>query len=409
MPNTLADARPYTAALTTVFTDKSKLRSDHVPTKIVHRAEQIHRMERILSDALRGLIPTNFLAYGMPGTGKTVVTNSVSSWVANKGGHSVRCPVINCAQFRYEYSCYMALTKLTGMVYRLTERRREHLGLPNGLDVGTAWSLTKRHLASLPGVTIIILDEVDSLFPPDADHILYNLTRINSDIETERLGHGRVCVVGVTNRMEFLENIDPRAASSLGSQRVMFPPYDALDLREILLGRANVAFKDGAVDEAVISSIAAFVTKQGGDSRKALQLLLFAGEQADEEGADRVTEAHLEKSMDRSEVPATVEYIKGLKSPHMVWTLEAVLKALPRSKGKPVSTGDVYEEYCRIARASPVTLRRVSDYLAEFHACGLLTAPINPRGRAGRTRVVSLRVTEDVIRKGLDAVPKWEE
>lgn len=392
----------YTAALSTVFTDKSKLRPDYIPPRIVHRTDQLRKVERNLSDALRNLIPVNFLTYGMPGTGKTSVVGSVANDLQRRGAPQVRFVTLNCSQTRHEYSIYQAVSKLTGQKYRLSSKNREVHGVPGGLEVGTAWHSLKAHLGAIGGITVVVFDEVDRL-GPEADRILYNFTRVNHEISP-----GKVAVVGISNRLEFLESLDPRAASSLGQSRVVFPPYGAPQLADILFQRVESCFKDGAVDGAVVRCVAAVVASEGGDARRALELLLFSGEEADAAGDSRVTEDHLARGFDRVETTATEEVIQGL-SVHMRLALEGAIAAVRRVRNRPADIGEVYEDYCRIAQARgvrPLVPRRVSDFIYELHGCGILNAPIAAEGRAGRRRVVSLRVTEDVIRKGLAKAPE---
>src|SRR5205823_5745445 len=71
-------------------------------------------------------------------------------------------------------------------------------------------------------VTIIVLDEVDKL---KGDEVLYNLSRINSDLE-----RNKVSVIGISNDLKFTEFLDPRVKSSLGEESMIFAPYDAKQL-----------------------------------------------------------------------------------------------------------------------------------------------------------------------------------
>jgi len=67
--------------------------------------------------------------------------------------------------------------------------------------------------------------------------VLYNLTRINSDLKK-----AKVSLIGVTNDLKFTEFLDPRVKSSLGEEEIIFPPYDANQIRDILNQRAQMAF-----------------------------------------------------------------------------------------------------------------------------------------------------------------------
>ena len=52
---------------------------------------------------------------------------------------------------------------------------------------------------------IIILDEIDQLVAKAGDGILYNLTRLNSDLKQTQIS-----LIGISNDLVFIDNIDPR-------------------------------------------------------------------------------------------------------------------------------------------------------------------------------------------------------
>jgi len=52
---------------------------------------------------------------------------------------------------------------------------------------------------------------------------LYNLTRLNTELSKTQL-----CIIGISNNLTFLDEIDPRVRSSLSEEEVVFPPYNAL-------------------------------------------------------------------------------------------------------------------------------------------------------------------------------------
>ncbi len=67
-------------------------------------------------------------------------------------------------------------------------------------------------------VAIIILDEIDNLVKKSGDDILYNLSRINSDLK-----HAKVSIIGISNDLTFTDYLDPRVKSSLGEEEIIFP------------------------------------------------------------------------------------------------------------------------------------------------------------------------------------------
>ena len=79
------------------------------------------------------------------------------------------------------------------------------------------------------------------------DDVLYNLSRVNSD-----LLRSRVSLIGISNDLKFTEFLDPRVKSSLGEDEIIFPPYNAEQIKDILGQRAKLAFKPGVLEDDVI-------------------------------------------------------------------------------------------------------------------------------------------------------------
>ncbi len=84
-----------------------------------------------------------------------------------------------------------------------------------------------------------------------------------------------------------------RLDSSPQDNELVFDPYDADQLREILANRTD-AFEDGVLDPDVIPKVAALSAKEHGDARKAIDTLYEAGRLAEKNGTDTVTVDHVD-------------------------------------------------------------------------------------------------------------------
>ena len=60
-----------------LFLDRKAFDHAFEPTTLPHRDREVEALVRNLVDALNGHIPSNMLLYGVPGSGKTVVTRFV--------------------------------------------------------------------------------------------------------------------------------------------------------------------------------------------------------------------------------------------------------------------------------------------------------------------------------------------
>ena len=236
-------------------------------------------------------------------------------------------------------------------------------------------------------IAILVLDEIDRL--SGKDRILYALSRLNSSLE-----NARISIIGISNNLNVLNDLDPRTRSSLSPEEIVFHPYNADQLRDILKERAKEAFFDGVVDDAVISLCAAYAAKEHGDARRALELLRVAGEIAEREAQTRIEEEHVRMAIQKIERDRVLLTVKNLPQ-HAKILLQIVLS----HEGDFICTGPLYEKYRSRALSlgiQPLTLRRVNDILNELDSLGLITFDIISRGRYGRTRIISPGIDSDI-------------
>ncbi|MFB6068851.1 MAG: Cdc6/Cdc18 family protein [Halobacterium sp.] len=248
-------------------------------------------------------------------------------------------------------------------------------------------------------VAVIMLDEIDKLVEKSGDDTLYNLSRMNSELD-----NSRVSIIGISNDLKFTDFLDPRVKSSLGEEEIVFPPYDANQLRDILQHRSEVAFKQNALSEDVIPLCAAFAAQEHGDARRALDLLRTAGELAERDQSEGVTEEHVRRAQDKIELDRVVEVVRTLPTQSKL-VLYAIL-LLEDNGVHNVNTGEVYNIYktlCDELDADVLTQRRVTDLISELDMLGIVNAVVVSKGRYGRTKEISLSVPVDETEAVLEA------
>jgi len=237
-------------------------------------------------------------------------------------------------------------------------------------------------------VVVIMLDEIDKLVEKSGDDTLYNLSRMNSQLE-----NSRVSIMGISNDLKFTDFLDPRVKSSLGEEEIVFPPYDANQLRDILDHRSDVSFKDDALSDDVIPLCAAFAAQEHGDARRALDLLRTAGELAERDQTDLVKEAHVRKAQEKIELDRVVEVVRTLPTQSKIVLFAIML--LEKNGVRNINTGEVYNIYKRLCEeidADILTQRRVTDLISELDMLGIVNAVVVSKGRYGRTKEISLSV-----------------
>ena len=369
-----------------LFSNRDVLRSDYIPSTLPHRAEHIQRLGGILAPALSGSKISNLFVYGKTGTGKTIVAKFVLERLKKKAeevGAPVTISYVNC---RMAGSNYRVLADLCRCV---------RVEIPfTGLALGEVVDRFKNGLNADRTALIVVLDEIDALVKGrQDDSLLYELTRINEDLAQSWIG-----IVGVSNDLHFKEFLDPRVLSSLSEEEVVFRPYLANELFDILLERAKLAFADGVLSDPPLRLCAGLAAGEHGDARRALDLLRVAGELAEREGARKVEEDHVRRAQHKIEHDRVAEVLKSMPVHSKIVLVCAYLAGNHAPEG--VITGDIYEVYhelCSVAGVDPLTQRRVSGLVNELDVMGILNARVVSFGRYGRTKKIRLGVSPRVI------------
>ncbi|KYK25028.1 cell division control protein Cdc6 [Euryarchaeota archaeon SM23-78] len=365
-----------------LFKNKKVLQSTYIPSEIKHRDNQITQIANILSPALRIEKPSNIFIYGKTGTGKTLSVRYLAEQMLTLSDNKkipLKIIYINCK-----------LKKVADTEYRLIAQLTREFGKeipPTGLPTDEVYNIFFKTLDEENKTIIIILDEIDQLVKKAGDGLIYNLTRINTELK-----NSQTCLLGISNDLIFSNNLDPRVKSSLSEEEVIFPPYNAVQLQDILKERASEAFKEGVLEEGVIQKCAAYAAREHGDARRALELLRVAGELAERKGAEKITMKNIDEAEDTIERDRILELVKNQPKQFQI-TLYSIMLNKNNSKNAFIQTGDVYDMYrnlCNKIGLRPLTQRRVSDIIAELDMLGIINAKVISKGRFGRTRDISL-------------------
>lgn len=372
---------------TPIFKDRNALASHFTPETIQHRNDQINSLASILAPSLKGARPSNIFIYGMTGTGKTLITKYVGEELekmSNQTDVKIKVIYINCK-----------MKKTADTEYRLVAELSRYLGqeVPiTGLPTEQIYRIFFNLLDSKNWVVIIVLDEIDYLLKKMGDDFLYNFTRINQDLKK-----AKVSIVGITNDLQFIDILDPRVKSSLGEEEILFPPYNAPELIDILKQRAETGFFQNVLSEEVIPKCAALAAQEHGDARRALDLLRVSGEIAERQNEQKIIEKHVDSALEKIDYDRVIESVKSL--PKQTKLILWAIINLDEKKQENIQTGDVYniyEDACKQCALHPLTQRRISDLLSELDMMGIINAKIVSFGRYGRTREIGLNISTNV-------------
>jgi archaeal cell division control protein 6 len=361
-----------------LFQDKSVLQSSYTPEALLHRDHEINMVAQIIAPALKLERPSNLFLYGKTGTGKTTCARFVADQmlkVSRDRNINLTIIYLNCK-----------LKRVADTEYRLIAQIVQEFGIPvpsTGLPTEDIYKAFESVVDAKEQVVILILDEIDQLVKKAGDQIIYSLTRL-------ALKKAKLSIVGISNDLMFIDNIDPRVKSSLSEEEIVFPPYNAIQLQDILKRRAKLAFKEGSLTTGVLEKCAAYAAREHGDARRALELLRVAGELAEREDLPSVLIDHIDKAEEKIERDRVHDIVKSQPKQHQLTLYSIIL--LGQKQNGLIYTGevyDIYKGYCSQVGVRPLTQRRLSDILAELDMLGIINARVISKGRFGRTREIS--------------------
>jgi cell division control protein 6 len=248
------------------------------------------------------------------------------------------------------------------------------------------------------GAATITLDEIDKLVLKSGDDVLYNLSRMNSDLKI-----AKTSIIGISNDLRFTELLDPRVKSSLGEEEIIFPSYNAEEIMDILIKRGALAFREGSVSQEVIPLISALAAQEHGDARKALDLFRISGEIAERENSPMVEEKHVHSATNKIESDRISEVVRTLPTQSKI-ILFSIIEGGEIKRGS-LTTGEVYEMYrklCAYAHVGVLTERRVTELISELDMLGIIEARVISFGKYGRTKEIKVTTQEKEILSALE-------
>jgi len=383
-----------------LFKNKSILQTNYQPddlSDILHREEQIKQIASILAPVLRGEKTSNLFLYGKTGTGKTLSINYVKDEllkrVDEENGCKLKIIYLNCK-----------LKKVSDTEYRILAEIIKKLkgSIPaTGLPTEAVYSKFIELIDSEKQLLVLVLDEIDQTVKKISSDFLYNLTRLNAE-----LSKTQICVVGISNDLTFLEGIDPRVRSSLSEEEVIFPPYNALQLQEILNKRSKDAFVQDVIEEGVVAKCAAYAAREHGDARRALDLLRIAGELAERASSKRILLEHIDLANEKIEKDKILDVIKSEPKQFQI-VLYSIIQLADKQKNEPIFTGDIYnlyQEFCIRNKIEVLTQRRVGDIIQEFDMLGIINVRVISKGRGGRMREIKLAISKNITEKAKEII-----
>lgn len=387
-----------------VFADAGPLADSYDPKDIHERDDELEKFRRALQPIIDNRPTSNIFLYGKTGTGKTVATKYMLSHLQDDASQyndiNLSTVWVSCQNLSSSYQVAIAL------VNKVLKKRGKNQISTTGYSQQHVFDILYEELDAVGGTIVIVLDEIDNI--GGSDDILYGLPRAQANGYVTDV---QPVIIGISNDFNFRDNLSPKVKDTLAEKEILFPPYNATQLRSILNPRADKAFHDDVLSDDVIPLCAAFATQDTGSARQAIRLLREAGELAQATDSDTVTEDHVRDARDELERNQLFEGMEEL-------TIQghAVLCALAHYQvidDVPVRSRDLYNRYitvCDQLDASSVSERRVRDHLSDMDMLGLITVRKRNEGiSAGRYHEYELDVPLNVVIEVLSSTARFED
>ncbi|WP_049917132.1 Cdc6/Cdc18 family protein [Halogeometricum pallidum] len=370
-----------------IFARKELLHVGHVPeeNRIVGRDTEIESVAEEIGAIVRDDPPNNVMIYGKTGTGKSLVSRHVAGRAKDAAGsNGVECNIVyvDCSEANTE-------TRATRQIATALKQETSYDQRIPLRGVGTMeyyqhiWRILDTHLDSI----LLILDEIDKLA---SSNILMQLSRAREAGKTDCY----IGIIGISNKIQYKEQLDERIDSSFGHRELFFHPYDAEQLKEIMRNRTD-AFQPGVLGSGTIELCAALAAKKHGDARKAIDILKEAGELARRNDDEAITDQHIKQAQNVAEINRVEELTSG-GTIHAKLALYSLASLIITGSKESFSTRDVYERYeqmCELVGYDAVTENGLYKQLKEQAFLGIIESTKTGGGRSQGSYLLHRLVT----------------
>jgi len=372
-----------------IFADEQLLEITHLPgpDRIVGRDRQMEGVAEALNPAIFGSQPNHLFIFGKTGTGKSLISRSVTQRViaeAETDGVDVTYAFIDCGEQNTETAIVKTIAQ------SINDPEQSGVTIPDrGLGAGDYYKRLWTVVESCTSVLIVILDEIDML---EDDEVLRKLSRAG---ENRRISTSSIGIIGISNKIDYPDDLSERVKSSLARDELVFPPYEATELIDILTKRLD-AFHDGVVGEGVVQLTAALAAQEHGDARKSIDILRNAGRLAKRQDDAQVTEAHVRAAKEKTEIDRFAELIGDSPTQTKV-ILYSLAILTENSSVDEFPTKIITQQYQNFARQMDLDVlseRRVQEILREQHFLNVIQSEREGRGR-GKGSHTKHRLLED--------------
>ncbi|MHA2226343.1 MAG: Cdc6/Cdc18 family protein [Candidatus Hodarchaeales archaeon] len=376
-----------------IIKDESVFEPTYIPECIVHRENEL----RLLANHFKTIIFKNtaqsgkqVIIQGSVGSGKTVVAKQFGVTIEEYCNTSSEAEITKISFFhmncRRQRSWYLILTSILQQLVPAFPIR--------GFSTAELLAYLLKILDERREGLLLCLDEIDYLLSGSKEQdILYSLIRYHEGVTHDN--QFQISLMLVTRNAHFQTLLDPALISSLSQQIILFKPYTAVQLFDILALRAQKGLYDSTFSDDILKTIVSLAYK-GSDARYAIELLWRSAKVAEHEETHQISVEHVRKAQ-VSVYPFKRSLITDL-SPQLKIILQALASLLSNMKERAlVTTMELrakYHDLCQISHLEPRKNTQFWIYLQELVKYGIIELHVENRhfnGKsAGRTSLIGI-------------------
>ncbi|MDR0887698.1 MAG: AAA family ATPase [Candidatus Methanoplasma sp.] len=260
----------------TVIKDGTKLSFEYVPEKLVHREEQMHRLETLFQPMIRDGSPCTAFLTGSVGTGKTVTAKRFCEDMrkyCSVNSKLMSHTIVNCRIRSTEHGIILQLLRHFDQKYP-----------DRGFSADEMLRSLRAHIEKDARPFVVILDEVDVLLKNNGVDLIYQLSRFNDEIRRP----SSISLIMIS-QLQIADKLDEASSSSFKrANTIKFDRYTRNELRDIIEARAEEALIPGAIASDVMDLLAD-ISKEYGDARLAIEIIEKAAYIAEEGDEGKIT------------------------------------------------------------------------------------------------------------------------
>jgi cell division control protein 6 len=366
-----------------IFVDEAILDVSYVPDIVLHRDAEYRMLEALFDNMVSAPYEMSQKAVivGGVGSGKTLLTQFYGRRLRERAAQrriKFNYIHLNCRELRG--SLFMILSRA---VKRLRPEFPER-----GYAANELMDIMRQIMGEDNTQVLLSLDEVDVLIENEGSDALYYLTRFHEAAPDEPR---RLSLILISKDPEVFAKLDKSTLSSLQRNVIRMPEYDRSQISDILLYRAERAFRKEAVPLEIVDFISELAVKEHGDARYAIDVLHGSGKVAETSDANQIQPEHVREAAMGVFQTLKKETVRQL-SLHEQLVLLGVARFFQAHSVTHGTTGEIEDAYrlaCEEYGESPRGHTQYWKYLKNLSGLDFVNIKLQASSQ-GRTQLISL-------------------